>query len=678
MTEAVKRSLGVLKKGEYKTRRIDNTFDMGEELREIPMGLWNSVMLERMLERETPYLLEGDRFGFNRTLKELPSCVIEWKGEVKRRKIFGGNFTPNYKRVMETGFDGILTQICNNATDADEKGKEFYEAMERSVLAMQSMADRYCRVAEQEGNRMLADALSHVPAQPARSFYEACVFFKLLIYSFRCSGVNHITLGRFDQYMLSYYLADRERGISREELLETLELLFISLNVDGDIYEGIQTGDNGQSMVLGGFDADENSLYNDLSALCMEASMELSLIDPKINLRVGKNTPDWLYEYGTKMTKQGLGFPQYCNDDVIVPYMMSLGYEKEDAYNYTVAACWEVISPNNGADEDNRGTLNFPLVVNRAIHAYLEKASTFDELLSFVCKEIAAECKAIQNGQKISDYREWMNYPVSIAVDGCLEKGRSVYSGGAKYYNYGCHGAGIANAADALAAIRTLIYEETSLSAKELLSALNANFEGYESLRNRLLSCPKMGNNDDRVDAIADRLMTAAEDAMHGKPNGWFGGVWRMGTGSAMEYVLSAKMCPATADGRGDGEPYGCSFSPSISVKLNGPLSVIQSFTKHKMDRISNGGPLTIELHDTVFRNEEGEKKVAQLVKAFIHLGGHQLQLNSINRDRLLDAQAHPENHKNLIVRVWGWSGYFCELDPEYQNHIIARTEFSV
>ncbi|MBR2354048.1 MAG: pyruvate formate-lyase [Clostridia bacterium] len=678
MTEAVKRSLGVLKKGEYKTRRIDNTFDMGEELREIPMGLWNSVMLERMLERETPYLLEGDRFGFNRTLKDLPSCVIEWKGEVKRRKIFGGNFTPNYKRVMETGFDGILTQICNNATDADEKGKEFYEAMERSVLAMQSMADRYCRVAEQEGNRMLADALSHVPAQPARSFYEACVFFKLLIYSFRCSGVNHITLGRFDQYMLSYYLADRERGISREELLETLELLFISLNVDGDIYEGIQTGDNGQSMVLGGFDADENSLYNDLSALCMEASMELSLIDPKINLRVGKNTPDWLYEYGTKMTKQGLGFPQYCNDDVIVPYMMSLGYEKEDAYNYTVAACWEVISPNNGADEDNRGTLNFPLVVNRAIHAYLEKASTFDELLSFVCKEIAAECKAIQNGQKISDYREWMNYPVSIAVDGCLEKGRSVYSGGAKYYNYGCHGAGIANAADALAAIRTLIYEETSLSAKELLSALNANFEGYESLRNRLLSCPKMGNNDDRVDAIADRLMTAAEDAMHGKPNGWFGGVWRMGTGSAMEYVLSAKMCPATADGRGDGEPYGCSFSPSISVKLNGPLSVIQSFTKHKMDRISNGGPLTIELHDTVFRNEEGEKKVAQLVKAFIHLGGHQLQLNSINRDRLLDAQAHPENHKNLIVRVWGWSGYFCELDPEYQNHIIARTEFSV
>jgi formate C-acetyltransferase len=172
--------------------------------------------------------------------------------------------------------------------------------------------------------------------------------------------------------------------------------------------------------------------------------------------------------------------------------------------------------------------------------------------------------------------------------------------------------------------------------------------------------------------------MTAAEDAMHGKPNGRFGGVWRMGTGSAMEYVLSARECPATADGRRSGDAYGCSFSPSVSVKLNGPLSVIQSFTKHPMNRCSNGGPTTLELHDTVFRNEEGEKKVAALVKAFVHLGGHQLQLNSINRERLLDAQKHPENYKNLIVRVWGWSGYFCELDPEYQNHIIRRAEFTV
>jgi formate C-acetyltransferase len=166
-------------------------------------------------------------------------------------------------------------------------------------------------------------------------------------------------------------------------------------------------------------------------------------------------------------------------------------------------------------------------------------------------------------------------------------------------------------------------------------------------------------------------------DYLNRKPNNR-GGFWRSGTGSAMEYILSARKCPATADGRHAYEPYGSSFSPAITTKLDGPLSVIQSFTKFDMKRIINGGPLTLEIHNTAFRNPEGEKKVAQLVKTFIDLGGHQLQLNAINRDTLLDAQAHPEQYPNLIVRVWGWSGYFCELDQVYQDHVIARQEYGL
>ena len=267
---------------------------------------------------------------------------------------------------------------------------------------------------------------------------------------------------------------------------------------------------------------------------------------------------------------------------------------------------------------------------------------------------------------------------LSIFVDGCLEKGLDLSQGGAKYYNYGCHGAGIATAADALEAVRTVIFEEKSITPDELLAALDADFKGYEVLQNRLLSCAKMGNNVDTVDAIASELMETFAASMNHKPNDRYGGVWRAGTGSAMEYISSARVCPATADGRHAGEAYGCSFSPAITTRLDGPLSVIQSFTKFDLTKICNGGPLTLEVHDTVFRNAEGEKKVAQLVKAFIHLGGHQLQINSINRDRLLDAQEHPEKYPNLIVRVWGWSGYFCELDREYQDHVIRRTEFRV
>lgn len=165
-------------------------------------------------------------------------------------------------------------------------------------------------------------------------------------------------------------------------------------------------------------------------------------------------------------------------------------------------------------------------------------------------------------------------------------------------------------------------------------------------------------------------------DALKGKTTP-FGGVWRAGTGSAMEYVNAAAVVGATADGRKAGEYYACSFSPSLTARLSGPLSAVQSFTSFDLAPVCNGGPFTIEIHDAVFRNAEGEKKTAALVKAFIDRGGHQIQINAINRDKLLDAQAHPENYPNLIVRVWGWSGYFAELDKKYQDHVIKRAEFN-
>ena len=171
--------------------------------------------------------------------------------------------------------------------------------------------------------------------------------------------------------------------------------------------------------------------------------------------------------------------------------------------------------------------------------------------------------------------------------------------------------------------------------------------------------------------------MDAFSRHLNGKPNS-VGGIFRAGIGSAQEYWRSAQNVGATADGRRANQAYGCSFSPSLEARLAGPLSCIRSFTGYDLEKTINGGPLTMEIHHTVFRNEEGVKKVAQLVKAFLHLGGHQLQLNSINRQQLLDALEHPEQHKNLIVRVWGWSGYFLELDPPFREHILRRTEFTV
>ena len=232
-------------------------------------------------------------------------------------------------------------------------------------------------------------------------------------------------------------------------------------------------------------------------------------------------------------------------------------------------------------------------------------------------------------------------------------------------------------AADSLAAVDEVIYEKKEYTKTELLQALAKNFEGYGELRNRLLACPKMGSDDDRADSIACVLLETWANAINGKPNG-AGGIFRAGTGSAHEYYYSARNVGATPDGRKAGEMYGSGFSPSLTGRPTGPLSCIRSFTKYDMTRLVNGGPLSMELHDSVFRDEEGIEKVARLVMAFIKLGGHQLQLNSVNRNVLLDAQKHPEAHRDLIVRVWGWSGYFIELDKQYQEHIIRRTEFLV
>ena len=585
-----------------------------------------------------------------------------------------GNVTPNLSRAISKGLlairDDIVASLQNASTDEQ---KDFGQQMLQSIEGFIEVAEKHRADALAAGNTRLYEAMANAPLRPATSFFEACLTVRAIIYFLRVANVDHVGLGRFDQYMYPYYLSDKKRGVSDGEIFETLEGFFISLNYDTDIYSGWMVGDNGQSMVLGGFDKDGNSLYNELSEMCMRASLELELIDPKINLRVGKNTPIELYELGTELTKKGLGFPQYCNDDVVVPGLIKLGYDPEDAQNYVVAACWEYIIPNCGADVPNKVTMNFPHAINRAITENLCSCRSFEELMEHVKHEIERACDV--NIQRVWGSIEKGGAELSIFIDGCIESLTNMWRGGAKYNNFGSHGAGIANAADALAAVKKLVFDEKTVSAEELVTALNNDFADAEELRHALLSCPKMGNNDDYVDSIASEIMDYFGNYFNNKPNG-IGGIWRAGTGTAMEYVRAAKETPATADGRHKGDYFGTNFSPSLQIRPNGLLSVIQSFTKHDMTNIINGGPLTLEIHDTVLRNDIGIKKTAALVKAFIDLGGHQLQLNSINRDRLLDAREHPEKYPNLIVRVWGWSGYWNDLKTEYQDHIIKRVEF--
>ena len=677
MTERVKQLLHILQSREYRKRRVSNQLRIDEEIANFGKNGRDAYRLQVMLKQERPVLFAGERIGFNRYASDLPVYTRPEDGYLSGWSF--GNLTPNYSRIMSTGLDAVLEEIREKIRTMSAEHTEFLRALEMTVTAALDLADRY-REAAKESHPELYEALGQVPHRKAENFYQACVFLKFIIYTLRCNANTHLTLGLFDRYMYPYYCASVQAGESREDLLDILEEFFVSINFDTDLYQGMQQGDNGQSMVLGGYDENGKDAYNELSGLCMKASLELNLIDPKINLRVNKDTPFSRYLLGTEMTRQGLGFPQYSNDDVVIPGLIRLGYAPEDAVRYTVAACWEFIIPDCGADIPNFITMNFPKVVEETMRNELLSCRTYDELWEKTKQAICTECDALMATANANSKISTCSHPspyLSLYIDGCLEQGKDFSEAPAKYNNYGCHGAGLSNAVDALTAVKKAVFEDGVVSKEELLRALECNFEGHEHTRNILLNCPKMGNNEQEADEIANAVMQVFSDYLNGKPNDR-GGVFRAGTGSAMEYLLSAAKVPATADGRKAYEPYASSFSPSVTAKLNGPLSVIQSFTKFDMKRIINGGPLTIEIHDTTFRNADGVEKVAKLVQLFIERGGHQLQINSINRERLLDAQKHPEKYPNLIVRVWGWSGYFNELDPAYQDHIIRRAEFSV
>ena len=427
-------------------------------------------------------------------------------------------------------------------------------------------------------------------------------------------------------------------------------------------------------MVLGGMNPDGTDSFNELSDLCLQASLELKLIDPKINLRVSKKTPLSTYIRGTQLTKQGLGFPQYSNDDVVLKALKRWDYDEADRYNYVVAACWEFIIPGYGMDIPNLDSLSFPACMEKAVDQ-MEKADTFEDLMEMVKENIFEESARLRAGVH-NIYMEPAPL-LSLMMHDTVEQAKDI-SKGSKYNNYGFHGTGLSTAVDSLASIRKYVYDTKEVSKERMLKALSTNFEGEEELDNMLrYEAPKMGNDDDLADEIAVKLLNWYADSMEGHVNDR-GGIYRAGTGSAMYYIWQAQSTQATPDGRQKGEEFACNYSPSLFSKLDGPISIIKSFSKPDLVRVANGGPLTIELTDTMFRNEESIQKTAQFVKTFIDLGGHQMQINAVNREKLLDAKKHPENYRNLIVRVWGWSGYFVELDECYQNHIIKRMELAI
>lgn len=640
--------------------------------------------LEEMLRAESPAFMDGETIAFLRTVKQIPDLHSDDEMAARRAAgtAFGekgvvfnitADFGPTIRDGLAARLDEIERRTVRCWAENDTEGFTFLQNAKRSVRAVLDLVARYREAAAEKGLAKIAETLAQVPERGARTFHEALQSLRILHFAMWCEGEYHCGLGRIDQYLLQYLEADLDAGrLTEETALEELEEFFVACNRDSDLYIGVQQGDNGQSVMLGGQTRDGRPAFNVLSRLALKACGELKLVDPKINLRVDRDTPKDVYLLGTELTKAGLGFPQYANDDVVIPALLKWGYELEDARDYSVAACWEFIIPGCGLDINNIDAVSMPACVDAAMR--VGEQPTFEAFFGEFSREVARRCDALQ--RKYAHVEVLPGPFVSVISAGCIERARDVCRG-AKYNNFGIHGTGIAVAVDSLAAVRELVFEKRLATMAEMVKMDDTDFAGRPDLLAAARHAPKMGNADESVDSIAKAVVDVWAASLAGRRNDR-GGVYRPGTGSAMYYLWHANELNASPCGRLKGEPFGANYAPSLDVPVKGPLSVIRSFTEPDLGKVCNGGPLTIEVHDSAFREPDGVEKVASLVKFFVDRGGHQLQINAINRETLLDAQRHPELHRHLIVRVWGWSGYFVELDKPFQDQVIRRVELAV
>lgn len=657
--------------------------ELPEDFRASGMGFQERAgnMLAAFLDAETPVILPEEKIVFTRTIKDIPDYVTpsEWQDIRKshfvheKGEVF--NISADFEGILNKGLEARRLEAEKLAASSEGETKIFAESVEKVLAALQRLIGRYADAAEKLGKDDIAKTLRAVQKNPASSFREALQLLRAVHFAIWASGSYHNTLGRLDQYLYPFYKSDVESGkISKDEAFELLEEFFLACNRDSDLYPGMQQGDNGQSLVLGGRDPSGKRAFNELSEMTLKASYELALIDPKINIRVDSETPIEIFEMGSRLTKIGLGFPQYSNDDVVIPSLVEKGYDLADACEYVVAACWEFIIPKCALDIPNIDAVSLADCVNSCVPD-LETCASFEDFYELDEREIRRRADAMVQKHKNIFMKP---SPIMSAFSvGALENGHDI-SLGMKYNNYGVHGTGVATAVDSLAAIKKYCFDEKSVGKRELIDALKNDFEGNEKLLKKLrYEAPKMGTDDDFADDIATKLLDSFAAAFKDKRNER-SGCYRVGTGSAMFYIAHATGLGATADGRRKGEVLPANYSPSLFMKQKGPISVVKSFAKPHLKNVANGGPLTLEFDSSVFRNDESIKKLAMLVRTFIKLGGHQLQLNTIDRDKLLDAKVHPEKYPHLIVRVWGWSGYFVELDECYQDHVIRRIEFSL
>lgn len=636
----------------------------------------------------------------------------------------------NYERILKDGLRGCEKRVKEYKASLDLTDPEsidkycFYNAVLIVLEAVRNFANRYSvlakDLAEKELNQErkielleISRICSKVPYEPAETFREAVqsVWFIQLILQIESNG-HSLSYGRFDQYMYPYYNRDIKNGTIKEsEALELLTCLWIKTLTINKVRSQAHTLSSAgspmyQNVTIAGQTIDKKDAVNDLSFLVLKSVAQTRLTQPNLTVRYHKNINKHFLDECVEVMRLGFGMPALNNDEIIIPSFMDWQVKEEDAYNYSAIGCVETAVPGKwGYRCTGMSYINFPrmllctmnngvdLTSNKRFtkgYGYFTEMESYEELLKAwdkTIREITRYSVIVENVIDKASERDVPDILCSALTDDCIARGKTIKEGGAVYDFISGLQVGIANMADCLAAIKKLVYEEKKITKQELWDAILDDFSSPENKKIQemlIREAPKYGNDDDYVDQLIVEAYDSYIEEIEKYPNtrynrGPIGGIRYAGTSSISANVGQGMSTMATPDGRNAFEPLAEGCSPAHNSDKNGPTAVFKSVSKLRTNKITGGVLLNQKMTPQMLSTEENRQKLELLIKTFFNrLHGYHVQYNIVSKETLIDAQKHPEKHKDLIVRVAGYSAFFNVLSKKTQDDIIGRTEQSL
>lgn len=589
---------------------------------------------------------------------------------------FLGHMVLDFETVLTEGLGAYFDRI--DRYGAQQIRPEFYEAMR---IQLQAVVDFIGRLAENtdglENGAEIARNLNRIQRNPPETFWQALQ----LVWILHMLDSSD-SFGRFDFYLDPFYQRDIRSGVLTES--EARALLV-------DFMIKVEQVNSIQNMTIGGVDAAGNDFYTELTGLILDVTREVAFKGPNLCLRVTETMPPHIWNKALDSIKSGIGLPALYNDGVYIGNLVQSGIPPEEAWNYCLAGCSQVMIPGKCNFMNDIGLFNAAKIAELTLYDGFDPRTgvqvgphtgaaadfqDFSELMDAFYKQLDYFCGlevSIQN-KEVQYVAKKEGYALrSLFMQGCLETARSVFEGGALYNNIELEVIGITNAADQLYAIKKGVFEERRMTLSKLCAALSRNWEGAEEERRYFKQLPKFGNDDEGVDTLRAEISRAIYERFNQEP-AVLGGRFVPGEVIFISHIGCGAAVGATADGRKKGAPLADSAGAAGGNDQHGPTALLNSVLHIPVNQYLLTSVVTnLKFLPEVFKGEKGKQAAKDLLGAFFEQGGMQVQINVFQSADLRDAQRHPENYRNLIVRVGGYSDYFVNLSPELQTEIINR-----